>query len=136
MCSDIHRVKTRHALQQVRPQLFNLTYPTRFSHSGRSFERVSQTFLPFLARENLDPHKHACKESPRRIELVERHRKDWYHYHQSFSIIANMADYSENTNKQETLSKGVAKRKYLLLDGDLDRLEFETKDNPVNKSYG
>lgn len=47
-----------------------------------------------------------------------------------------MADYSENTNKQETLSKGVAKRKYLLLDGDLDGLEFETKDNPVNKSYG
>ena len=47
-----------------------------------------------------------------------------------------MADCSENTNKHETLSKGVAKRTYLLLDGDLEGLEFEIKDNPVNKSYG
>ena len=51
-----------------------------------------------------------------------------------------MADFSNNTDKftdkQETVSKGVAKRKYLLLDDDLDGIEFELKDNPVNKGYG
>jgi len=44
-----------------------------------------------------------------------------------------MADFS---NKGEVVSKGIAKRKYLLVDNDLEGLEFELKDNPVNKSYG
>ena len=46
-----------------------------------------------------------------------------------------MADISNNADKQG-VSKGVAKRKYLLLDDELERLEFELRDNPVNKSYG
>lgn len=46
-----------------------------------------------------------------------------------------MADFS-NTDQEEVVSKGIAKRKYLLIDDDLEGLEFELKDNPVNKSYG
>ena len=49
-----------------------------------------------------------------------------------------MADFSNNTVQIETgtVSKGVAKRKYLLLDEDLEDLKYQLKDNPVNKSYG
>lgn len=46
-----------------------------------------------------------------------------------------MADFS-NPDKDEVVSKGIAKRKYLLVDNDLEGVEFELKDNPVNKSYG
>ena len=45
-----------------------------------------------------------------------------------------MADVS-NPDKV-VVSKGIAKRKYLLVDNDLEGLEFELKDNPINKSYG
>ena len=55
--------------------------------------------------------------------------------HQSDAIIINMADFS-NTDKEEVVSKGIAKRKYLLIDDDLEGLDFTLKDNPVNKSYG
>ena len=47
-----------------------------------------------------------------------------------------MADFSNNTVQIETVSKGVAKRKYLQLDEDLEDLKYQLKDNPVNKSYG
>lgn len=46
-----------------------------------------------------------------------------------------MADFS-NPDKEGVVSKGIAKRKYLLVDNDLEGVEFELKDNPVNKSYG
>ena len=46
-----------------------------------------------------------------------------------------MADIS-NPDKEEVVSKGIAKRKYLLVDNDLEGLEFDLKDNPLNKSYG
>ncbi|KAJ7378884.1 hypothetical protein OS493_019575 [Desmophyllum pertusum] len=49
-----------------------------------------------------------------------------------------MADDSNKTDKEpgkETVSKGIAKRKYLLIDDDLEGLDFTLKDNPVNKSY-
>lgn len=55
------------------------------------------------------------------------------HYYQSYAVVIKMADFS---NKGEVVSKGIAKRKYLLVDNDLEGLEFELKDNPVNKSYG
>jgi len=35
----------------------------------------------------------------------------------------------------ETLSKAAVKRKYLLTDDDLEDLEYELKDNPINKKY-
>lgn len=47
-----------------------------------------------------------------------------------------MADFSNTADEKGTVSKGVAKRKYMLLDDDLKGLEFELKDNPVNKGYG
>lgn len=46
-----------------------------------------------------------------------------------------MADFS-NRDKEEVVSKGIAKRKYLLVDNELEGLEFELKENPLNKSYG
>lgn len=46
-----------------------------------------------------------------------------------------MADFS-NPDKEEVVSKGIAKRKYLLVDNELEGLEFELKENPLNKSYG
>ena len=64
-------------------------------------------------------------------------KEEWYPYcHQSLAIITIMADFSNNTVQIETVSKGVAKRKYLLLDEDLEDLKYQLKDNPVNKSYG
>ncbi|XP_068739961.1 uncharacterized protein [Montipora capricornis] len=45
-----------------------------------------------------------------------------------------MADIS-NAGRDTALSKGVAKRKYLLQDNDLEGVRFELKDNPVNRSY-
>lgn len=47
-----------------------------------------------------------------------------------------MADFSNNSDQGTVVSKGVAKRKYLLVENDLEGLEFTLKDNPVNKSYG
>ena len=35
-----------------------------------------------------------------------------------------------------TISKGAAKRKYLLTDDDLSQLKYEEKQNPFNKGYG
>ena len=64
-------------------------------------------------------------------------KEEWYpYYHQSLAIITIMADFSNNKVQIETVSKGVAKRKYLLLDEDLEELKYQLKDNPVNKSYG
>lgn len=64
-------------------------------------------------------------------------KEEWYPYcHQSLAIITIMADFSNNTVQIETVSKGVAKRKYLLLDEDLEDLKYQLKDNPVKKSYG
>ena len=77
-------------------------------------------------------------KSPRRY--LGKTKKDWYSLYQSHAVLTNMAEFSDNadkfTEKQETVSKGVAKRKYLLLDDDLEGIEFELKDNPVNKGYG
>ena len=56
-------------------------------------------------------------------------------YRQSYAAIMNMADIS-NAGRDTALSKGVAKRKYLLQDNDLEGVRFELKDNPVNRSYG
>lgn len=47
-----------------------------------------------------------------------------------------MADNLNDTGRDKVVSKGLAKRKYLLVDNDLEGLEFTLKDNPVNKSYG
>jgi len=48
-----------------------------------------------------------------------------------------MADFSNPDKfKEEVVSKGIAKRKYLLVDNELEGLEFELKENPLNKSYG
>ena len=47
-----------------------------------------------------------------------------------------MADFSNSKDETRTVSKGVAKRKYILQDDDFEGLEYELKDNPVNKSYG
>lgn len=48
-----------------------------------------------------------------------------------------MADVSDSALEKETsVSKGLAKRKYILQEEDLQGLEFELKDNPVNKNYG
>lgn len=41
-----------------------------------------------------------------------------------------------NFDKEEVVFKGIVKRKYLLVDNDLEGVEFELKDNFVNKSYG
>lgn len=41
----------------------------------------------------------------------------------------------EHSDEQE-LSKASAKRKYLLVDEDLDDLDHELRDNPMNKGYG
>lgn len=57
------------------------------------------------------------------------------HSYQSDAVAINMADFS-NAEKEEVVAKGIAKRKYLLVDNDLEGLEFELRDNPVNKSYG
>ena len=57
------------------------------------------------------------------------------HPYQSYAVVIKMADIS-NPDKEEAVSKGIAKRKYLLVDNDLEGLEFELKDNPLNKSYG
>ena len=50
--------------------------------------------------------------------------------------MAETADDSNDTAREKVVSKGLAKRKYLLEDKDLEGLEFKLKDNPVNKSYG
>lgn len=48
-----------------------------------------------------------------------------------------MADVSDALEKKQTsVSKALAKRKYILQEEDLEGLEFELKDNPVNKNYG
>lgn len=47
-----------------------------------------------------------------------------------------MADVSDALEKQTSVSKASAKRKYILQEEDLEGLEFELKDNPVNKNYG
>ena len=58
-------------------------------------------------------------------------------WHQSSSVLYNMADnLNDTTGRDKVVSKGLAKRKYLLVDNDLEGLEFTLKDNPVNKSYG
>ncbi|PFX28118.1 uncharacterized protein LOC111326621 [Stylophora pistillata] len=49
--------------------------------------------------------------------------------------MAETADDSNDTAREKVVSKGLAKRKYLLEDKDLEGLEFKLKDNPVNKSY-
>ncbi|XP_029180106.2 uncharacterized protein LOC114947635 [Acropora millepora] len=46
-----------------------------------------------------------------------------------------MADVSDALEKQTSVSKALAKRKYILQEEDLEGLEFELKDNPVNKNY-
>ena len=44
---------------------------------------------------------------------------------------------SVNEKLEETqLSKAAVKRKYLLTDEDLEDVDHELKDNPINKSYG
>lgn len=45
-----------------------------------------------------------------------------------------MADV-KTVEEKETLSKAAVKRKYLLTDEDLQDLQYEMKDNPLNKSY-
>lgn len=57
-------------------------------------------------------------------------------WHQSSSVLYNMADNLNDTGRDKVVPKGLAKRKYLLVDNDLEGLEFTLKDNPVNKSYG
>ena len=47
-----------------------------------------------------------------------------------------MADVSDALEKQTSVSKGLAKRKYILQEEDLAGLDFELKDNPVNKNFG
>ena len=117
--------------------MFYLAYPTRFSHSGRISAREFQTISSSLGKERKDS-QHACKKKQEKFQALSR--RDWYPLYQSHAVITNMADFSNNANKfadkQETVSKGVAKRKYLLLDDDLEGIEFELKDNPVNKGYG
>lgn len=49
------------------------------------------------------------------------------------------SDNAENSKEKqeiETVSKGIAKRKYLLTDEDLSQLKYEEKQNPFNKGYG
>jgi hypothetical protein len=50
-----------------------------------------------------------------------------------------MADGSKQTAAEpdeKELNKSSAKRKFLLLDEDLEDLDHELKDNPLNKAYG
>ena len=56
-------------------------------------------------------------------------------HHQSDAVTIKMAEFSK-PDKEEVVSKGIAKRKYLLVDNELEGLEFELKENPLNKSYG
>lgn len=85
------------------------------------------------------PKTRACNKTFQAFHLAEMNgiKEEWYPYcHQSLAIITIMADFSNNTVQIETVSKRVAKRKYLLLDEDLEDLKYQLKDNPVNKSYG
>lgn len=43
---------------------------------------------------------------------------------------------SSDGQRVEDLSKTAVKRKYLLTDEDLEDVEYEMRDNPLNKSYG
>lgn len=55
-------------------------------------------------------------------------------------VMIKMADSSKQDaiieSDVQELSKTAAKRKYLLVDEDLDDLDHELKDNPLNKGYG
>ena len=49
--------------------------------------------------------------------------------------MADSSNKPEESREQE-LSKTAAKRKYLLVDEDLEDLDHKIKDNPMNKGYG